>query len=326
MRVEESNERFGIATGNLPKSLIKLPQNTYLSKELTYLAKKMDVAIPPLQFHTKEEYYLYRQCRLEGLSDSQIVLKFAECANGRTLFPKLLETVKNFAKTYDDFVNTSILLESDDFDIEFICNLESEDAISCSSEEDEEDVEEVEGGGVEEEKVEDEEKMTNSEVFHECNEPDQAHHDIFNPAADLNQLGIGTITFPAVNNSIANLVIPLQFQNMNQPVEQTRKVKRCQADHRSEDQKLAHKGLKFICGKTQCSGMRGHHLCQTPIEEYIKKLDLRSNQSLGETRKKRVKKEKRCLAVNPLDSTIQCLSVTCPGRGNRALCTKFIVQ
>lgn len=335
MRVEESSERFGIATGNLPKSLIKLPQNTHLSKELSYLAKKMDVAIPPLQFHTKEEYYLYRQCRLEGLTDSEIVLKFAQCANGRTLFPKLLETVKNFAKTYDDFVNTSILLESEDFDIEFICNLESEDVISCSSEEDEEEEEEEEEeGGEEMAAVEEEEKMTTSEVLHECKQPDhffpQDHHDhgsTLPEEAQSIQFEIGANTFSTgLQSAIANLVIPLQFNDMNQPIEQTRKIKRCQADHRSNEQRLAHKGLKFICGKTQCSGMRGHHLCKTPIEEYIKKLDLRSNQSLGQIQRKRVKKEKRCLAVDPQDSTIQCLSITCPGRGNRALCTKFNVE
>jgi hypothetical protein len=40
VHVGECNEKFGIADGNLPKSLIKLPPDVSLTKELAYLSKK----------------------------------------------------------------------------------------------------------------------------------------------------------------------------------------------------------------------------------------------------------------------------------------------
>jgi hypothetical protein len=282
----------------------------------------MDVAIPPLQFHTKEEYHLYRQCRLEGLTDLQIVIKFAENANSQTKFPKLLETVKNFAKSYDDFVNTSILLDSENLHIRFISSIESEDELVSSSDEEE----------CEEEECEEENVVENTDFYLEdvpseehSNEDFHAPEEVTVSERDESVQVDSVQSQNHVNNPIVNLIVPVQIQNSNSETAEVlvRKPKRCQADKRSEAQRLVHKNCKYICGRTKCSGMKGHHLCSTPVEEYVKKVDVQKDYSLSDNRAERSRNVKRCHASDPNTPSILCLSSTCPGRGNRSLCTKF---
>ena len=86
--LSESDEDFG---GKIPKELISLPENVTSTNEFHYFVEKINVAIPPLQFHAKEEYLLYNKCRIEGLSESDFVLKFAKHANGYSISRKFLD-------------------------------------------------------------------------------------------------------------------------------------------------------------------------------------------------------------------------------------------
>jgi hypothetical protein len=319
----ETTENFGIATGNIPKEFISLPQDANLSKELQYIARKMNIAIPPLQFHTKEEYLLYNKCRLEGLCDSDIVVEFAKKSDGRTIFPKLFETVKNFAKKHEDFIDTSAVLYSNNLCIDFINSLEDEDEFEETDQSDEEMQEIADPNPMEPM----EEGSTAVQTAAGIDSVETVPED-FSEFPVVNDPVLVEQVVPVPRDCpIASLIIPSQlFSSGNDSSETERNPKRCQTDKRNAEQKAAHKGAKFICGKTKCKGMRGSALCETPVVDYVRKSSLRSKPYLGDNRPVSSKKVKRCKAQDPANPNNICMSATCPGRGNRSLCTSFNVK
>jgi hypothetical protein len=343
VRLPECTESFGIANGNLPKSLIKLPENVNLSRELSYLAKKMDLQIPPLQFHTKEEYSLYHQSRLQGLNDTEIVVRFAEQSNGTSIFPKLLETIKNFSKIYEDYVNTCILLESNALDIAFITNIDSEDE-NVSSDVEDEDIEDEDD---EENKVEEEneaeegldasfDEEIDSEEFFTANSnyESQEQKESFGDGTDNNDNDIRNLRdinepiqlVQGVQDPLSALIIPVQMSNPTASLSEShkRRVKHCQADKRTEEQIEAHRGIKYVCGKTSCRGMKNHQRCLTPVEEYVERRLLKTAAHQTNVQPNpRQRNERRCGARDPENPSNICHSTTCRGRGNRSLCPKY---
>ena len=88
--LSESDENFG---GKIPKELISLPENVTSTNEFHYFVEKINVAIPPLAPvpYKRRIYLLYNKCRIEGLSESEFVLKFAKHANGYSISRKYLD-------------------------------------------------------------------------------------------------------------------------------------------------------------------------------------------------------------------------------------------
>ena len=59
--------------------------------------------------------------------------------------------------------------------------------------------------------------------------------------------------------------------------------------------------------------MKGHHLCTTPVE-YVKKVDVRNNDTLGDIRPKQFRNMKKCKASDPDNPSNICMTTTCSGR------------